>query len=157
MVPFRLLLISRDALIAHAAGEDGPEIHRLLAALHRRGIPLLLTAPAPDHWMPTVGDADTALGLQREIQHAAWEAGGEMDGVYYVPRSLLTQDRNRVGALKDILERYHVEAAETALISNSRPFLNAAEAVGIPNFFVSASPEEQPDLVSRLTEASGLE
>jgi hypothetical protein len=61
------------------------------------------------------------------VQKKISEAGGDLDGVYYVPKSLFTQDRNREGALKDILARYTAKPEETVLMSSSTSFVKAAE------------------------------
>ena len=74
---------------------------------------------------------DDALAAQGRLQAAVLESGGDLDGVYYVPKSSFTQDRNREGALKDILERYGVTADQAILLSSSRPFLRSARNLGI--------------------------
>jgi len=148
-------MLSRDTLVAYGdrgegRAEPADRLYRLLAGLHRRGVYLLLTAPAPDSWVPTKGGSDASLALQREIQGAVWEAGGEMDGIYYVPRSLLTQDRNRVGALRDILGRYKLDASETLLLSGSTPFLKAADRLGIRTVWVPDDAEDANALTAAL-------
>lgn len=123
--------------MAASDGEQSSEIYRALAALSRRGHRLLLTAPEPDRWVPTRKTVDGALDTQRDITGTARTEGADIEGVYYVPRSLLTQDRNREGALKDILTRYAASAEETALISSSGPFIRAARRLGIDAVEVS--------------------
>ncbi len=150
MATLKLLLISRKLLQNQGDNLAGDVVYRLLAGLHRRGVSLLLTAPAPDAWKPTRGDPDTALALQGQIQQAVWEAGGEMDGVYYVRRSLFTQDRNRTGALSDILVRYHLRADRAALISSSTAFLKAAESLGIQCHHVNHDPGSKSSLADLL-------
>ncbi len=155
MARAKLLLLSRDTLAAygeHGEGrsDEAEKVYRLLAGLHRHGVYLLLTAPAPDSWVPTKGGSDASLALQREIQAAVWDAGAEMDGIYYVPRSLLTQDRNRIGALRDILERYKLDGSETLLISGSTPFLKAADRLGIRTVWVSDAADDDTALTTAL-------
>ena len=150
MATLKLLLISLKLLQNQGDNPTGDVVYRLLAGLHRRGVSLLLTAPAPDAWKPTRGDPDTALALQGQIQQAVWEAGGEMDGVYYVRRSLFTQDRNRTGALNDILLRYHLKAGRAALISSSSAFLKAAESLGIQSHYVGHEPGAKSSLADLL-------
>ena len=155
MARLKLLLLSRDTLVAYGdRGEGRSEVadrlYRVLAGLHRRGVYLLLTAQAPDSWVPTKGGSDASLALQREIQAAVWEAGGEMDGIYYVPRSLLTQDRNRIGALRDILQRYKLDAADALLVSGSTPFLKAGDRLGIRTVWVPDSREDEGALTAAL-------
>ena len=129
--PSFLLLISRDNLLGAEAAPNAGKVFRLLARLTRSGVHLLLTAPEPDHWFPTRGRVDQALQDQGRLSVRIHEAGGDLDGVYYVPRSLFTQDHNREQALRDILTRYGTPQGEVLLISASAPFLKAAERLGI--------------------------
>ena len=126
-----LLIISRDTLLQSLTELAPDKIFRMLARLTRSGFHLLLTAPEPERWVPTRGNVDNALNSQSELMGHARAAGAEIEGVYYVPRSLLTQDRNRAGALRDILKRYSVEPGDTTLISSSSPFIKAAIRLGI--------------------------
>lgn len=148
----KLLIISRDALIVsdRASGSDSNLVYRQLSALYRRGHYLLLTASEPDHWVPTRGSVDSALQQQAKIQERVRAAGGDLDGVYYVPRSLLTQDRNRTGALKDILRRYAASPAQATLLSGSVPFLKAASRLGIEVHEVVAGDGGRSNLLSEL-------
>lgn len=129
--PSLLLLISRDNLLAYERLPGAPRLLRLLARLTRQGGHLLLTAPEPDHWLPTRGRVDGALVDQGRLSGLIHEAGGDLDGVYYVPRSLFTQDHNREQALSDILGRYGMKADNTLLLSASVPFLKAARRLGL--------------------------
>ena len=139
--PTRLLIISRDLLLDIEEETGSDLVFRQLAIINRRGTYLLVTAAEPDHWVPTRGNVDNALQQQRRIQRKLQVAGGDMDGMYYVPRSLLTQDRNRKGALKDILRRYALEPDEAVLLSASKPFIKAALGLGVPVFDASTSTE----------------
>ena len=125
-----LLLISRDCL-QNLPLTDRGRVCRLLARLHRHGHHLLLTAPQPEQWAPTRGSVDHALDAQSRLQDEIQACGGEIDGVYYVPRSLFTQDRNRRGALNDIMERYGVKPADVRLFSPSSRFVGTARRLGI--------------------------
>lgn len=127
----RLLIISRDALLDSLGEEDTRPLFRNLAALTLKGLRLLLTAPEPDRWLPTRKTVDNALNTQRELLESFRAAGGDLEGVYYVPRALLTQDRNREYALKDILKRYSLRAEEVTLISTSSPFIRVAQRLGM--------------------------
>lgn len=127
----KLLIISRDALLRALPEASSDNVFRLLAGFSRQGIHLLLTAPEPERWVPTRGNVDDALNSQKELMERLAIAGGDFEGVYYVPRSLLTQDRNREGALRDILKRYSMKPSAATLISSSTPFLKAAERLGI--------------------------
>lgn len=132
--PTRLLIISRDALLDALSEKDTRPLFRSIAALQHRGLRLLLTAAEPDRWLPTRKNVDSALNTQRELLESFRAAGGDLEGVYYVPRSLLTQDRNREFALKDILRRYSLPADEATLISSSNPFVRAAQRLGLRAF-----------------------
>jgi len=141
--PFRkLLIVSRDALLDATQRPTGAEDHgslserifRSLANISRHGCHLLLTASEPDKWVPTRGTVDDALARQNMLVERVRAAGGEVDGIYYVARSLLTQDRNREGALRDILKRYSLEPEAATLVSSSVPFIKAAERLGMSVF-----------------------
>ncbi len=110
----------------------GPGLFRRLAKLTRSGVHLLLTASEPDQWFPTRGHIDDVLGAQGRLQHQLQEVGGDLDGIYYVPRSVFTQDRKRVDALRDILARYTSQPGDAMLVSSSKAFLKAAERLEIP-------------------------
>lgn len=126
-----LLIISRDPLLEAMGDVRAQALFRLLAGLSRKGHRIILTASEPERWLPTRGNVDKALIDQKNLTQGVRSAGGDLDGVYYVPRSLLTQDRNRAGALEDILGRYGVKPASSVLVSSSTPFLRAAERLGI--------------------------
>lgn len=129
--PTRLLLIGRDLL----TGDSDPESDlglRALATLNRGGVHLLLTAPQPDQWTPTRGTVDEALTAQTALQQRLKDFGAEFDGVYYVARSLFSQDRNRRGALENILQRYGLAPEDAMVLSSSRRFAATAEKMGIP-------------------------
>ena len=125
-------------------------LYRQLATLNRRGFSLLLTAPEPDHWVPTRGNVDNALQSQAGLRDRIQQAGGDLDGVYYVPRSLLTQDRNRMGALQDMLVRYGLGPSQAVLLSNSVPFIKAAARLGIRAQEVSVDNDGRCDLLAQL-------
>jgi hypothetical protein len=154
LVGNKLLLISRDTVqgaLDHAPDEPSVQrIFRLFATLSRQGYHLLLTAPEPERWVPTRGSVDDALNSQNTLMERTRAAGGELEGVYYVPRSLLTQDRNREGALVDILKRYSMESADTVLLSSSSPFLKAASRLGIATLEVGLPGKQGESLSSAL-------
>ncbi|NNE04904.1 MAG: hypothetical protein HKN15_04175 [Xanthomonadales bacterium] len=127
----RLIIISRDTLLEALQSEEAQGLFRDMAALSRRGHRILLTAPEPDRWVPTRKTVDGALDSQRDLTEKARTEGADIEGIYYVPRSLLTQDRNREGALKDILARYAMKPDQATLISSSQPFLRAASRLDI--------------------------
>jgi hypothetical protein len=146
----KLLIISRDALLEVEPQASSELVFRQLANLNRRGFHLLLTASEPDQWVPTRGNVDSALRQQRLLQNRIQQAGADLDGVYYVPRSLLTQDRNREGALKDILKRYSATPAQALLMSSSAPFLKAAALIGIETHEIITGKNGQNNLLAQL-------
>ena len=126
----KLLLISRDAIYA-ADKRQGKRIFRLLGWFSRHGYHLLATAPQADRWLPDSNAVDTALIGPDSIRDQINDAGGNLDGVYYVRKSLLTQRRNREEALTDILERYALKSDHCYLLSGSGKFAQAALGLGI--------------------------
>jgi hypothetical protein len=128
-----LLLISRDDILAvmrEADATDAERVFRLLATLTRQGYHLLATAPQPEQWSGEHGSPDDALLGPDSIRKRLADAGGKLDGVYYLRRSLLTQRRNREDALQDILRRYGVRAENCILISSRKKFLASARELG---------------------------
>ncbi len=146
----KLLIISRDTLLDALKDASSKKIFRTMARISRRGTHILLSAPEPERWVPTRGNVDNALNQQNELMKLANEAGGGIEGVYYVPRSLLTQDRNRKGALTDILKRYSVPAKNAVLISSSSPFIKAARRMGIVDHQIALPGKKGKKLVSAL-------
>ncbi|MDZ4728403.1 MAG: hypothetical protein SH820_00430 [Xanthomonadales bacterium] len=127
-----LLLISRDDILAvmkEADVSNADRVFRLLATLTRQGYHLLATAPQPEQWAGEHGSPDDALLGPDSIRRRLSDAGGKLDGVYYLRRSLLTQRRNREDALEDILRRYGVIAENCILISSSKKFLASARGL----------------------------
>lgn len=128
-------MISRNDILDVAEGDEARELLRLLAWLTRHGFHLLATAPMPDHrdsresWLKGGGDA--SLVGPESIRSQINQAGGTLDGVYYVPRSLLTQKRNRLDSLNDMMQRYSVTAESAWLFSSSRKWVDAALELGI--------------------------
>ena len=150
----RLLIISRDLLLDVGSRPSGDFVFRQLSNLNRRGVHLLLTAAAPDNWVPTRGSVDDALEEQARISEKLQLAGGDIDGVYYIARSLLTQDRNRVGALKDILKRYGLKADEACLLSASKPFIKVAAHLGVPTLDVTTSSQGLSQMIETIKSLS---
>ena len=127
----RLLLISRDDILTVMASDASDKAFRLLAALTRQGYHLLATAPQPTRWTGEHGSPDDALLGPNSIRKRLADAGGTLDGVYYVRRSTLTQKRNRDDALRDILRRYATQPEQTVLLSSSRNWVKAAQHHGL--------------------------
>jgi hypothetical protein len=131
MAEQRLLMISRDDILNVGAGKQGDTLFRVLARLTRAGFQLLATAPQPDDWSRDHGGPDDALLGPDSIRKRLADAGGVLDGVYYVPRSLFTQRHNREVALSDIMKRYGISPSHCHLFSSSRKFAEAAAEMGI--------------------------
>jgi len=131
-----LLLISCKLLRQAELQPQGSAVFRQLAKITRSGVHLLLTAAEPDQWFPTRGNTDDVLAMQGQLQQQLQDNGGDLDGIYYVPRSVFTQDRNRQGALTDILGRYGAEGEATILISHSKAFVKAAGRLGLRTLYV---------------------
>jgi hypothetical protein len=127
----RLLLVSRDDLLAVMHSDFGDRAFRLLSTLTRHGFNLLATAPQPDEWTGEHGSPDDALLGPNSVRKRLSDAGGVLGGVYYVRRSMLTQKRNRADALEDILKRYGAEPEDTVLLSSKRNWVKAAKKMGL--------------------------
>jgi hypothetical protein len=127
----QLLMISRDDILRMGSGKQGERLFRTLARLTRAGFQLLATAPQPDDWSRDHGGPDDALLGPESIRKRLADAGGVLDGIYYVPRSLFTQRRNREAALTDIMKRYGIAPGHCHLFSASRKFVEAASGLGI--------------------------
>lgn len=127
----RLLLINRDDILKVADDKHATRLFRLLARFTRHHFHVLATAPQPDRWSATHGGPDDALLGPDSIRKRLADAGGVLDGVYYVPRSLLTQKRNREQALQDMLQRYSVIPDHCHLLSSRKKFVSTAVSQGI--------------------------
>ena len=139
MAEQQLLLVSRDDISRTATLNRGKRVYRLLARLTRKGFYFLATAPQPDNWSSSTkqDDSDAALLGPDSLHGRLEEAGGSVDGVYYVPRSLLTQRRNREEALTDMMERYGVSTSSCHLFSSSKKFVEVAQSLGIHAVYLS--------------------
>ncbi|MGD2130703.1 MAG: hypothetical protein PVJ17_15475 [Lysobacterales bacterium] len=146
MAEVRLLMISRDDLLKVATGQDGDHLFRALGRLTRSGYQLLATAPQPEEWTKKHGGPDDALLGPESLRKRLADAGGTLDGVYYVPRSLFTQKRNRETALRDIMKRYALKPAQCFMYSSSRSFVIAAQSLGISATYLG----EERELLAEL-------
>jgi hypothetical protein len=146
-----LILISRDDLLGLMNEETADKTFRLLAAFTRQGYHLLATAPQPEEWTGEHGTPDDALLGPNSIRKRLSDAGGTLDGVYYVRRSLLTQKRNREDALHDILQRYACKPEQTVLLSSKRNFVKAARKLGMRATLLD-NDHPLPDELSKLAD-----
>ena len=127
----RLLIISRDDILAAMESASSGKVLRLLAALTRQGYHLLAAAPQPAQWDGEHGNPDEALLGPNSLRKRLAALGGVLDGVYYVRRSMLTKKRNREDALLEILQRYSARPEHVALFSSKRNFARAARELGL--------------------------
>ena len=127
----RLLLISRDDILGVAPDKEANKLFRTLARLTRADYQLLATAPQPEEWSREHGGPEDVLLGPGSIRKRLADFGGTLEGVYYVPRSLLTQKRNREEALRDMMGRYSIAPGHCFLYSSSRKFVDAAHGLGI--------------------------
>lgn len=133
--------------------DQGDHIFRLMASLTRQGYHLLATAPQPDQWKGDRGSPDDALLGPNSIRMRLSDAGGVLDGVYYVRRSMLTQKRNRVDALLDMLQRYAISPEKATLLSSSKSFVKVAGELGMQARFLARHDELAAEL-ERLIQTS---
>jgi hypothetical protein len=145
-------LISRDDVLRDAEGEDGELLFRTLARLTRMGFHFLATAPQPDDWSRSHGGPDDALLGPQSIRNRLNDVGGAIDGIYYVPRSLFTQKRNREQALRDIMQRYAIEPGRTYLFSSSLKFVEVAQELGVKSIPLEKNHQLLQELMSLLKE-----
>lgn len=152
-----LLIISAKLLLHAEALPLGSAVFRKLAHLTRHGTHLLLTAAEPDQWFPTRGSVDDVLGTQGRLLEQLQDSGGDLDGIYYVPKSVFTQDRKRHGALKDIAKRYGADCSDISLVSSSKAFIKAARKLGMTTHYIGlndATAEEMGLLLEQLRTAT---
>lgn len=134
----RLLLISRDDILNSSTGTSGRRLYRRLARLTHLGFQFVVTAPQPDTWCSLATEPDHTLAGASTIHERLVDAGGELDGIYYVARSSLTQRRNRQEALHDMLTRYATSPGNCYLFSSSKKFVLAARELEINATMLSA-------------------
>lgn len=159
MPTVRLLLISRNDILGEIGRGQADALFRRLATLTRQGIHLLVTAPQPEEWTGEHGSPDDALLGPESIRRRLADAGGKLDGVYYVRRSLLTQHRNREDALRDILRRYGTAPEQCTLLSSRRKFMQVALELGINGVLLGRErslPEALADLVEKEARQASL-
>jgi hypothetical protein len=126
---------------------------RVLARLSRKGFSLLATAPQPDKWSSKQGGPDNALIGPDSIRSQLADVGGLLDGIYYVPRSLMTQRRNREEAFQDIMSRYGIEPKNIHLFSSSGKWAEMAGQLGMHATYLG-SKNRLVDELNRLLAAS---
>ncbi len=126
-----LLLISRKDLIEASEGDGGDRLVRTLANLTRAGFHFVATASQPDVWSRSSAVSKRSRPGPKRLRDRMAEAGGILDGVYYIPQSLLTQRTRREEAIRDILNRFGVLEENCYLASSNRKFLSTAANFGV--------------------------
>lgn len=126
-----LLLVSRRDLLSSSETPEGERFIRALARLTRRGYHLVATASQPDEWTRSSAVSKRRHTGPKRIRDRVAEAGGILDGVYYIPQSLLTQRARREEALRDLLGRFATPAIACYMISSNRKLISAAANLGI--------------------------
>lgn len=125
------MLISRRDLIDASKEPDGERLMRVLAGLTRHGFHFVATASQPDDWSKSKAVSKRSRPGPKRIRDRLAEAGGILDGVYYIPQSLLTQRTRREEALKDLLARFGTVAGDCYLVSSNRKFIAIAANFGV--------------------------
>ena len=131
MSPHPLLLVSRRDLLDACNGPGGERLVSQLAGLTRRGYRLVTMASQPDEWSRSKAESKRCKPPSQRIRDRIAEAGGVLNGIYYIPQSFLTQKTRREEALKDLLSRFSTESGDCYLVSSSRSFLAVAHKLGI--------------------------
>jgi hypothetical protein len=126
-----LLLISRRDLVDATSGPDADRTLRALAALTRRGMNFVATVSQPQEWSRSQAESKRSRPGPKRLRDRLAESGGVLDGVYYIPNSLLTQKARREEALRDLSERFGVPLSDCYLFSGNRKFLSVASGLGV--------------------------
>lgn len=132
-----LLLISRSDLDNACEDPGGERVIRKLAKLTREGFQLLSVASQPDDWSKSRAVRRRSQPLPRGVRQRIAEAGGHLDGVYYIPRSMLTQKKKHEEALKDIMARFDSSKDRCFLMSGDKKLRSSAESLDIKTFKIS--------------------
>ena len=131
MVRQPLLLISRRDLLEASAGADGDRMLRALAALTRRGVHFVTTASQPEEWSRSKAESKRSRPGPKRLRDRLSENGGVIDGVYYIPNSLLTQKARREEAIRDLTDRFGLQMSDCYLFTANRKFIAVADGLGV--------------------------
>ena len=126
-----LLLISRKDLVEATSGSDADRTLRALASLTRQGVHFVATASQPEEWSRSQAESKRSRPGPKRLRDRLAESGGVLDGVYYIPNSLLTQKARREEAIRDLCGRFGLSAGDCYLFSSNRKFLGAASGMGV--------------------------
>lgn len=145
-------MISRRDLLAAGDGPEGDALIRALSELTREGFHFVATASQPDEWSKNSAVAKRSKPGPKRIRDRLAESGGVLDGVYYIPQSLLTQQTRREEALRDLLQRFATPPANCYLASSNRKLVSAGEKLGI-NTKKITSKQSLGDILKELSTA----
>lgn len=144
-----LLLISRRDLVEATSGAGADSTLRALGSLTRRGAYFVATASQPEEWSRSQAESKRSRPGPKRLRDRLSESGGVLDGVYYIPNSLLTQKARREEAIRDLCGRFGVPTVDCYLFSSNRKFLSAAAGLGVNVEKISGS-KSLRDLIEEL-------
>ena len=143
-------MISRRDLIDVFSDIDSEHAVRSLAGLTQRGYQLVATANQPDEWSRNNAVSKRSKPGPKRLRDRLAEAGGVLDGVYYIPQSLLTQRTKREEALKDLMSRFGLGPATCHLVSSNRKLIAVADSLGINTYRINGKQSFQ-DILKTLS------
>ena len=108
----------------------------------------MATANQPDEWTKNNAVSRRSKPGPKRLRDRLAEAGGVLDGVYYIPQSLLTQRTRREEALKDLMARFGLQADSCHLVSSNKKLISIAESLGINTYKINAKEGLQALLTS---------
>ena len=124
---------------------------RHLSALTRQGFHFVATASQPEEWSRNKAVSKRSRPGPKRIRDRLADFGGILDGLYYIPQSLLTQRTRREEALTDLLCRFGTKSKHCYLFSSNRKFLSTAKKMGIKASKISEK-HRLVDLIDKLHE-----
>ena len=126
-----LLLISRRDLVEATSGPAANRTLLALSSLTRRGVHFVATASQPEEWSRSQAESKRSKPGPKRLRDHLSETGGVLDGVYYIPNSLLTQKARREEAIRDLSSRFGIPPGDCFLFSSNRKFLSTASGLGV--------------------------
>lgn len=132
-----LLLVSRRDLLAACSGPEADRVIRTLAGLTQQGFQFVATANQPNEWSKNKAVSKRSKIGPRRLRDRLAEAGGVLDGVYYIPQSLLTQRTKRSEALRDLMDRFGLNPESCYLLSSNKKLIAVAKNLGINTYIIN--------------------
>jgi hypothetical protein len=126
-----LLLVSRRDLVEATSGPEADRTLRALGSLTRRGVHFVATASQPEEWSRSQAESKRSKPGPKRLRDRLSDSGGVLDGVYYIPNSLLTQKARREDAIRDLSARFGIPTGDCFLFSSNRKFINTASGLGV--------------------------